>query len=285
MPRLQLFIPLAAVALASGCTTILQADWDKPFQTGGAGGTGGAGTGGAGGAASSSSSSSSSSSAGGGGEVDAGPDAGPPCETPKTAIFACNGDTAIVSGTGSCGAINYGGADHLSVNVNLVARALTRFNLSSDPATLSAIQGASWAKATLTLARTPDGGDCGSKCPAHAGTIQVYPMRNDWVEGTSTSYTGATWCKYSPASNANWDAPGADGPLDHGGSAGSVALATGDESIVEIPIDPAGLMPWLDTAKSELSFLLVPEDGAIYVFASREHATLPRPALRVDYCP
>lgn len=269
---------LASLAIW-GCTQIIQADWDKPFATTGTGGAGGATT------SSTTTSSTSSTSTGSGGAEDGGADAaddadaGPVCAV-QTATYPVVADSQIIKG--SCGSIVYGGAEHLSVNANIVIRPVMRFRLTSDMGGLLALEDGKASKVTLTLNRVLSGGDCGTKCPSAPGQVRVYPLRNGWVEGAGMPSDGATWClRIQPSTT--WEVSGADGPTDHGASAG-VAAIVGTESQVKITLDPSTFATWLDVTKGEISFLLVPENGAIFVFDSKESKMGPPPSLEVEYC-
>jgi len=270
-----------ALVLSTGwsCTTIIQADWDKAFLStgsGSGGATAASSTVGSGGATTSSTAGS------GGGVADAGPDAdaGPTCTT-TVASFSATADTILISG--QCGANCYGNAEHDSINANIPIRAALRFHLTDTMPALTALQQGTAQKVTLTLTRTHTGGDCSPMCPTQPGNMRIFPLRNDWVEGKGASYDGATWClRVQPSTT--WTSPGADSlGTDHGESA-ALQPILGTEETLTVTLNASTFGPWIDTTKGELSLLLTPEAGAVYVFAAKEHATLSPPRLDVTYC-
>ncbi len=276
---------LALLGSAWSCASIIGADFDKPFESGGAS----AGTGGAHATSNTASASTTASSGGGGGGgSDAGDDAeaGPGCAV-MMAGFDATADTSLVSNNGV-----YGNDILADVNAGIDIRALLRFDLKAAPAAFQAIQAKTVVSLTLTLvhvAMTATNQTCGpgGTCPHAPGMLHVYPARNDWNEGTpGNNGDGATWTHRVPT--ALWGAPGAKAATDHGDPA-ALAPATGTftglEPTITVSLDPSVFTAtWLDATQHQLSLLLAPESGLIYCFASKETGTLARAHLDISYC-
>lgn len=194
--------------------------------------------------------------------------------------IAAEADTLLPEN--ACGSISYGTSPFLNCGVG-IGVTLVRFRL---PATLvSALRSGRVASLRLELSR---GGDCGgSACPAAAGTLRAFPLRNDWVEGDGGRgpdgrADGATWCTRMTATA--WGAPGASKVGEDRGSTGGVAHvgASDPRLLLALPTDVFD-GAWLDATTGALSIVLVPSDGATFVFSSRETAQGPR--LVADVCP
>lgn len=217
---------------------------------------------------------------GAGGSGGQGGSGGASCST-TTVIATLVSDVLLAPGgsepdcaQGAEPSINYG-VDPL---VNLgVGHGLLRFGLT--PAAIAAI--GAGATVELEVSRAPD---CyGDPCPAIDGTFDVYPMRNDWKEGTQSgaNVDGATWCEADPKADVRWDDGGADGPGDRGALAGSVFAAAGDSVVTwTLPTLDAS---WIDPSKNELALLLMRQSGVLVV-STRENPAAPAPLLRVTWC-
>lgn len=240
-------------------------------------GEGGEGVGGAGGASAGGAGGSTTATGGAAGEGGAG---GATCSK-TTLVATLLSDVALAPGApeaacaqGAEPSINYG-LDPL-INVG-VGHGLLRFGLTAQGA--AAI--AAGASVELEVHRAPD---CyGGQCPAADGTFDVFPMRNDWKEGTQSGagVDGATWCEADPQANVRWDDGGADGLGDRGALAGAAFAAAGD-GVVTWPLAALDAS-WVDTTKNELALLLTPESGVLVV-ATRDNPSAPSPELRVTWC-
>ena len=192
-----------------------------------------------------------------------------------THTYEAIADTIIASG-GCNGANHMGTFQYLNVGVG---RGLVRFQLDAAGVTALLTPG-KVKKATLTLTRNANCESEVNPCPATAGSLQVFPLRNDWDEGNDQSYTGADWCRRL-ANKAPWNQPGADG--DHGTAAGLVSTGAQDPALV-VELDASKWdASWLNSAAPELSVLLIPVD-ALFVFASRESTQWAHPKLTLETC-
>lgn len=198
------------------------------------------------------------------------------CSSPQNREFAVEADGAIFESACN-GANSYTNGPHANVGLG---RGLLRFALGSDLAPVFATPGKVLGMA-LVLQRNKT---CESEgnCPAAAGTLWAHPLIGDWIEGNGTPYSGADWCrKGSGASGVQWQAPGANSPVDHGPLAGTVTVDAVQDS-VNISLDPASFKGWLSD-EGRLSILLVP-NLATFVFATRESNLYSPPRLIIKYC-
>jgi hypothetical protein len=183
-------------------------------------------------------------------------------------------------------ATRWGAAELL--NVGLLAQASTsaallRFDVGAAVAARIAA-GDATLSLELVFSRQETHPDCGGSCPLQAGTLQAFPLTNDWEEGTTTSYTGAAWCQKRRTSGAvPWQANGASGPSDRGAMAGFLALGVSPPTTLVVPIgNVAALQPWL--AGTQLSFVVGAANGLRLVLAARENGA-GFAELRASYCP
>ncbi|MCA9621535.1 MAG: hypothetical protein KC731_21080 [Myxococcales bacterium] len=170
-------------------------------------------------------------------------------------IFADGCDKAIYFG-------------HLRYVTLGVGRGLFRFAL--DDALQAAFAEDRVVDLRLVLPRATD---CDGPCPAEAGLLRSYPLRNDWVEGANpyVPYSGADWCRRgSGEGGPMWQVPGATGAMDAGAPSGSIAVGT-SESAVTLPLSPGPHQSFIDAANGtvELAVLLIAE-SATFAVASKE---------------
>jgi hypothetical protein len=257
-------IGLLLAGATFGCATIIDADFDKPFEDAGSGSGG--------------------STADAGNDSDAG-DAGPTCAA-VTVTGTVTGDTQLTKGAGA--GISYGNAKLINVNQGVGSGAM-RFQLPQDTFDVLSTQPSRIAALTLTVATTDN---CFNYlCPPIPGTLFLHPMRNDWVEGTGGTVDkpgggktpdGANWFFRGPV-ELPWDVEGAIGPKDRG-TPSSVVLNE-IAPIQDLPIDPMTLQGWLDTATRSFSLQLVADDKLRIVFATMDNDTASKPKLTVKVCP
>lgn len=203
---------------------------------------------------------------------EASPDTAVPCPSITSVDAILEADGIIVKG--NCqGAISFLSGPNANVGVG---RGLIRFNLNG-PTTKAFAEGRVQAvRLELSAAEMC----AGQPCPREAGYLEVFPLRNDWDEGSDVPYSGADWCRRLAGSpGPEWNAPGAE--EDHGALAGDATVQMSDTDL-SIDLDPAAFAGgWLESGK--LSLLLVP-DGALFVFVTREASQWDAPRLIVQYC-
>lgn len=222
---------------------------------------------------------------------DAGRDAGPCPGAASRVTLPTLADTQIsprsCSLTTCDGSINYGGSSHLNIGQS---RVLLRYQLPPDlPAGDIATR---LLTASVRLRRLRASSICGS-CD-NDGDVEARPMRNDWVEGTETGYTGAEWCRRTAVSSGvcgRWGIAGAgDVPGDVAGASLPVAVPrTLDD--VRIPVRPEDLADYA-AAGGQVSIQLRARIGdvegtAVFLVAStegEESALGTAPVLELSYC-
>ena len=109
----------------------------------------------------------------------------------------------------------------------------------------------------------------------------MYPLRNDWDEGTGADYSGANWCRRN-AGGDPWASPGADQVgVDHGELAGQADI---NEAAIEasFKLDPTKWATW--QTNNEISVLIVAGSGAMFVYATKESTMFAHPRLEVTTC-
>jgi predicted small secreted protein len=280
-----LWIALGCATFAlAGCNAILGIGEPIAEGEGGAGGEGPASSssdttssssgGGEGGATSTTSAGGSGGQGGGGGS--------PPCggARPETLTLLPNADTAIFQG-GTEGANSFGHLDHATVGSGV---GLVRF--SSTGAFTDALAQDRVLGMRLRLERN-------EVCNGCAGldqdiTIAVHPMRNDWVEGDASPYSGAEWFRrtagqVSAMTGEPWHMPGASGADDRGAAAAQATIpGTSDLAEIPLPVDAWDL--WTDDSFLSVLVRKTSADG-YFVFATKEAAGLNGPRLLVEVCP
>ena len=227
--------------------------------TGGHGGSGGSGgTGGHGGAG--------------------GTGGGPACPVVTTFKTVTNADSVILQGYPD---LNECCGDVVNVGVGVKSEGVFRFPVAALPAA------AKVQAARVHFSYAAHASACGSACAScgsieAAGTLSLFFMRSDWEEKT------VTW-------NTPWSAPGASVAGVDRSATPLQTLAHVAAQDVTFTMDAAKLGE-LSTWRSanQLSFEVVPSNGAVFVTATKEWAadacasagTAPSAAtLEVDYCP
>ncbi|MCZ7681633.1 MAG: hypothetical protein M5U28_23690 [Sandaracinaceae bacterium] len=167
------------------------------------------------------------------------------------------------------GSINYGGSRHLNIGQS---RVLLRYQLppelpAGDIATLL-------LTASVRIRRLRS--DICTSCD-NDGDVEARPMRNDWVEGSETAYSGADWCRRTGVSGSTcgrWGIAGAgDVPVDVAGTRLPVAVPrTLDE--VFLPLRPEDLAAYAQD-DGQVSIQLRARSGgvegtAVFLVASTE---------------
>jgi len=192
----------------------------------------------------------------------------PPEADGMIAQGACNGANSYLNGPfGNIG----------------VGRGLLRFSLPDS--ILYALDKAGHVKKVrLVLPRNQNCEGEVNPCPASPGNLSAFALRSDWDEGVAgQDYSGADWCRRAAGNpGPEWDLPGADGEEDHGPLAAKIAIDNPLHS-AEFDLDMSVVTQWRQGTK--VSVLIVPTDGAVYCFATRESVQWPRPRLEVEFCP
>ncbi len=156
---------------------------------------------------------------------DAGSDAGPCPGAVSAVTLSTLADTQIsprsCSLTTCDGSINYGASRHLNIGQS---RVLLRYQL--PPALPAGDIATRLLTASVRIRRLRSDAICTS-CD-NDGDVEARPMRNDWVEGTDTTYTGADWCRRTAVSSGvcgRWGIAGAGAfPEDVAGTSLPVAV-------------------------------------------------------------
>jgi hypothetical protein len=214
--------------------------------------------------------------------ADGAPDAA--CGNPASIMAFAEADTIIASGLATT---NFGNRPIANINAspNTGSVGLFRFDVSTLPTTAS-IQSAA---VTVTFAATSN--NCGAACASctsfeHAGALDLYAMRSDWVE-LQTDWTDA-------ATGRLWGLAGASQPdVDRSASAlASVQHQVGhNEQFRILPFTMSSLnTTWRQNNK--LSFQVVPSNAAVMFAATRESAVeacvqggYAAARLEVTFCP
>lgn len=177
---------------------------------------------------------------------------------PENTVASPNCEATITSGVSevlSVGAV----ADKAS-------RTLLRFKIDAE--TAQAFQTGKVQSAQLVVHRAL-GGACSGACPVQAGGVLIYPLTTDWVEGTSGSTSGATWCYGERGGKLmKWQQNGATGADDRGNLAGTLQFNGTDENPT-VALDPSPLKSWIDP-KSTISLLLErqpAENTKLFIYA------------------
>ena len=117
--------------------------------------------------------------------------------------------------------------------------------------------------------------------------MNVYPVNNDWDEGTSASPGASWWDRRLNGGAVPWTTPGVDG-ADRGALVGTLTLASRPADAAT-PIDvPIGDFNEL-TAKlggagsSQISLLAVPQSTFLLVVGARTDVGH-EPVLNLSYC-
>lgn len=187
-----------------------------------------------------------------------------PCTQMSGTVVAIADSMLIHDNTGECNPANRFGA-FTSATLGLNAgqgtrsRLVLRFSLTDHMITTLTPSGG-FVAGTLRLPLEPDA--CAAPCPSTGLGFSIYPVRNQWNEGSDAPRDGAGWCmrQQSGAAGTPWGVPGADGAEDRGTvSLADISLADaqvqGDSvSVALSTVD--GVMPWLDGR--QVSLLLVP---------------------------
>jgi hypothetical protein len=236
---------------------------------------------------------------GGGGDGDgptgeAGPDAGEAdasdgCVAPPTlTVIAAEADTRV--GAGACaGSASQG--QYAYAYIVSDGFGLFRFPLGAQQ---QAELLAGTTTATLVLTADPNCAGCGGGLPTKAGRIVAHSMRTDWVEGDSTSYSGADACRRTAGNPGTGWGAGADTPsmstliasgIDYEAAPGGATLIANDDNKVRIRIDRATLGAQF-FGKASVAFFVEATNGGAFVAATRETTTIAqRPRLELVSCP
>jgi hypothetical protein len=213
-------------------------------------------------------------SAGSGGSK---PDASP-CTTYEIEASA----DSVIPKAACNGAIS--GGDNTYGNINVNSRGILRFALSADAA--AAVNDGTAQSMTLTLTRSNCENDPNA-CAGTAvtGTFQVFPLTNDWDEGTGSGYTGADWCRRLAGNpGPQWQSPGAEGAADRGGPVGALQIDA-SLSAAAFSLDVSAAANWkLWAVGGKLSVLIQATDG-MFVYATRESQVFAsaHPKLKICY--
>jgi hypothetical protein len=199
---------------------------------------------------------------------------------PVTTMFQATllADTGIY---GSSPTLNFGADAVATVSTGFPSVGLYRFDVHLLPA------GANIRSVKLTLSYAKNSTACAAACGScasieKAGLLTLFYLRSDWVEAQ---------CSWNMASTTtSWGSPGASA-ADVDRSAASVGMVSHAVTAdVVFNVDPALLGIW--RASDQLSFTVVPSNGAAFVFATKEWdncavtGTIPvAPKLEISYCP
>lgn len=215
------------------------------------------------------------------------PDSGPDACTPvaQTPILTIADTTLLDVGANCDPSVRYGGAPIL--NLGLVAGGapsiiILRFDLGAVAARITANDPTLSFK--IVLSHLDMHAACGGPCPYAMGTVQLYPMTNNWEEGTSAMYSGAGWCQRNTVKQT-WATNGAGGS-ERGALVGFATMGASPPASVEVPITPsdvANLKPWL--SGTQLAVAVVPQNGARAVFGSKENGAPTTATLVPSFCP
>ncbi len=182
---------------------------------------------------------------------------------------------------GNCDGSIVHGADFWATIGAGEGRSFMRFDLS--PLAANALLAGQVKSMTLKLSRNDDCEGVPTTCSIGtnlAGTFQVFPLRNDWVEGTSAPYSGADWCRRSNVQGVLWNAPGANG--DHGAAAATLSFDPATNSSAQFQLDPS---KWDSTwvVNNQISILVVASSGK-FIQATKDSTLYARPSLDVVVC-
>ncbi len=197
----------------------------------------------------------------------------PPCPGETITLGVIEADTNISVGSPNN---NYGVSTLSNIGVG---RALLRFELPQTAATALLEQRVT--QMTLTLTRVQQDPGCGPTCPAQDGTLNAFPLRNEWAEGTGNgNEPGATWIRRYLA-DTPWEVPGAEGPGTDRGALAASAPTTIADATVTLTLDPATFTPaWIVNPRRALRVgAPAPAGGGA---ANTVYAP---PTLELTFCP
>jgi len=156
---------------------------------------------------------------------------------------------------------------------NPEAPVLIKWDISAIPS------GSIVSSATITFVCAGDSSD----------EYELYEMKLNWVEGDSTSESGADWGTYD--GSTNWQTAGAQGANDRGSDVlGTILLPNTPGQPYNINLNQDGIalvQAWINGTKPNYGIIIqdyVPTNGGdVY---SREHGTPSyRPKLTIEYTP
>lgn len=217
--------------------------------------------------------------------AEAGVDAG--CAAPATETFLATADTTLVSAVSREPPERFGAAPTLTLRTGSIG--LFRFALGAKASAAITSGTASRIAILLTPVSAAEAACDGGACAYTAGTLVLYPVRNDWEEGSGDDFSGASFeLRTSPAPKIPWATPGADGVTDRGIAAGSASLPPDVPPGIAIDVGPEVLADrrfatWV--AGSELSVRVGPATSVVTVHAREAPSSVQRPRLLVTYCP
>ncbi len=217
----------------------------------------------------------------GGAGGDAGQAGGAGCLVESATIEA----DATISDSECNTSIYHGAEDYMNLSTHF--HGLVRFTISD--AVLNAFSTGQVKTLVLTLSRAPNCG--GGGCPSTPGTLDAYPLRNDWLEGQSpyTPYSGADWCRYGAGQSTTafqWGGDGASGSDDIGMKCGSKYFADAD-STVTLDLNPAAFETWVQQKATGgvLSVRLSSTDGVFVAISHEDIALGAHAQMDITYCP
>jgi hypothetical protein len=207
----------------------------------------------------------------------------PDLSCPVTALLApLLADASIA---GSSPTLNFGIGAVANVGVAVASVGVFRFDVHALPlaAKIRAVR--------LRLSYAKNSSACNTSCGTcngidASGLLALFYLRSDWVENQCT-YNMAT-------STAPWGSPGASlANVDR--SAASIATVnhTANQDVA-FDVDPSAFAALNTTwrANDQISFAVVPSNGAVEVLATKEWDNCPvagtvptAPSLEIDYCP
>lgn len=212
-------------------------------------------------------------------------------------------DTMLLEVPENCNPANrYGGSNTINIGQPSSqlpgasrSRVLVRFRLTQ--AMLDAIQTDGPAyEGSLGIQLRASGGGCGGACPNAAATFDVFPVRNDWLEGFQSDYSGAEWCnrrQSAAGDGVRWDANGADAAQDRGMLVIASATVTDAQAQAAGPVEVpftldagkrAELTRWINPTTMELSLIAISTSGGTLFLLSRDAAGAAASQLKLTAC-
>jgi len=219
-------------------------------------------------------------------------DAGRTCARTRALVFQATADTTLNS---SCaGSVSYGASSF--ANINGDGLLLLKFDL--DVTVVGALTAGRVESIRLELTDNRNCESCGSGIPPRAGQFTAHVLRNDWIEGTSTTnYSGADRCRRTTGNPGTGWGPGQpasqstaiSSPADYGSKVGTGDIAGPDDKVLVLLLDPTAVATGrLEYAReddaTELSLLVKRGNEGEIVIATREEEELTPPKLEVTIC-
>ncbi|HSD89343.1 MAG TPA: DNRLRE domain-containing protein [Kofleriaceae bacterium] len=187
-------------------------------------------------------------------------------ETPTSNVMGVTSDTYLNGEAGSVGN-NYGGSTSIQVEGSQ-DRALVKFTLTAIPA------GKTILAARLHLYSQS----------SQAGSAALYPVLEDWTEGTGTGGVAgvANWSMRT--ATLSWTSAGAGTPGSSGAQIATFTTPGTGAFGVDLPV--ATVQAWINTPSTNFGLMISATGAADLSFASSNNATTTnRPELVVTYAP